>query len=181
MTSADFLTIHEAAMKLGKSSQTIRRMIKRGDIRARRVKTPQGFHYVIKKDELPLGKLKVPEYIPPIEESEEFLTSTLKAHAHQVEVEANAQAEAVEAARVAPTVQVVPALQVVPTVQVAPPQTEVVEAQELFSRFLTILERNHEEKTHLLHLAERLQSELDLERRKPRSLFAYLMDWFFRT
>ena len=43
----DLLTIHEAASQLGKSPQTIRRMIKRGEIRARRVKTPQGFHYVI--------------------------------------------------------------------------------------------------------------------------------------
>jgi hypothetical protein len=36
----------------------------------------------------------------------------------------------------------------------------------------------HEERMFFLRLIERLQNELDYERKKPRSLFGFLADWW---
>lgn len=46
------LTINDAAALVGKSIQTIRRMIKHKKIQVKRQKTPQGFNYLIIKESL---------------------------------------------------------------------------------------------------------------------------------
>lgn len=46
------LTIHEAAKKMGKSVQTLRRMIKRGLLPHEQIRTPQGFSYLIPQEAL---------------------------------------------------------------------------------------------------------------------------------
>lgn len=46
------ITINEAANLLGKSIQTIRRMIKQKKIEVRKQRTPQGFNYLIVKESL---------------------------------------------------------------------------------------------------------------------------------
>lgn len=46
------LTINEAADFLGKSTQTIRRLVKQRKIKYRRKRTPQGFNYFIEKNSL---------------------------------------------------------------------------------------------------------------------------------
>lgn len=46
------LTLNEAASISGKSVQTLRRAIKSKKIRVRKVKTPQGFNYLVDKESL---------------------------------------------------------------------------------------------------------------------------------
>lgn len=69
----DFLTLEEAARALKKSTQTIRRMIKKGELQAQRIKTPQGFHYVVTQAQLaPLLELdEAMFYNSPIQTAEE--------------------------------------------------------------------------------------------------------------
>ena len=47
-----YVSINEAAELVDKSVQTIRRAIKAKKLKTRKVKTPQGFHYLVKKDSL---------------------------------------------------------------------------------------------------------------------------------
>jgi len=47
MLNKDYLTLQETAKALGKSAQTVRRMIKKGELKAQRMRTPQGFNYMI--------------------------------------------------------------------------------------------------------------------------------------
>lgn len=47
-----FVSINEAAELADKSVQTIRRAIKAKKIQTRKVKTPQGFHYMVNRDSL---------------------------------------------------------------------------------------------------------------------------------
>ena len=49
----EYISIQEAAKLMRKSTQTVRRMIKRGEISAQQVKTPQGFQYILEKSSLP--------------------------------------------------------------------------------------------------------------------------------
>lgn len=56
------LTINEAADFLGKSTQTIRRLVKQRKIKYRRKRTPQGFNYFIEKNSLvPLSDTQLNE------------------------------------------------------------------------------------------------------------------------
>lgn len=50
--SDSLLTLNEASSVSGKSVQTLRRAIKSKKIRVRRIKTPQGFNYMIDKESL---------------------------------------------------------------------------------------------------------------------------------
>ncbi len=50
-TSAEGLTIHQAALQLGMSESTIRRRIKDGSLKASRIPTSQGFEWRILLDE----------------------------------------------------------------------------------------------------------------------------------
>jgi len=51
LNNDQYFTIQEAADFIGKSTQTIRRMIKSGKFKAKRSRTPQGFNYAISKKE----------------------------------------------------------------------------------------------------------------------------------
>lgn len=48
----DTITLNEAALKVKKSVQTLRRLIKKGDLHVQRVRTPQGFNYMVSTDQL---------------------------------------------------------------------------------------------------------------------------------
>lgn len=65
----DFLTLEEAARTLKKSTQTIRRMIKKGELQAQRIKTPQGFHYTVQREHV--QSLLEWTAVPEIEASKE--------------------------------------------------------------------------------------------------------------
>jgi excisionase family DNA binding protein len=129
----DFITLQEAADYIGKSPQTVRRMIKKGDVHAHQMKLPQGFRYVLKKSELlPFRDFQKDDY-----SEEPFMAavkSTLTSQNEQV------------------------------TSQPSPASFDEREA-------------HHSEKMFLIALIERLQKDLDYERKRPKSLLGYLMDW----
>lgn len=67
MENQSFVSIQEAAAMVGKSVQTLRRLIKKGDLKAKRVKTPQGFSYVIELQDLPKEEETMVFYNSPIQ------------------------------------------------------------------------------------------------------------------
>ncbi|MEK9157121.1 MAG: hypothetical protein AAB448_03260 [Patescibacteria group bacterium] len=48
----DLITLNEAALKVKKSVQTLRRLIKKGELHVQRIRTPQGFNYMVSTDQL---------------------------------------------------------------------------------------------------------------------------------
>jgi len=191
-----FLSIHEAAEYIEKSTQTIRRMIKRGDIQAQRVKTPQGFHYVVAAEDLVVFKKKSKKLVkkmlsnspiqvwdnspiqneetPQIEALDAVLINQNKMlinqHSFGVHEEANNQAidkfeESI------PTNQT----EEVPVTEPGKPLIDKIELND--GQFWELLKKQHEEKMMMLGILERLQMELDFEKKRPRSFFAHLMDW----
>lgn len=74
--AGEFLSLQEVADELGKSTQTIRRMIKKGEIRAERIRTPQGFQYAIERGALGNTRpVREPNPSPARMDMEEKLTS----------------------------------------------------------------------------------------------------------
>ena len=127
------VTLHEAADRMGKSVQTLRRMIRKGELQTERVQTPQGFQYWV--------NLETTEAGPEPEIEPEF------------EPEPEPEPE--------PKVELAPKVE--PELKLETP----VHSKEA-----------HEERMFFLRLIERLQNELDHERKKPRSLFGFLADWW---
>jgi len=161
--SKDFITIQEAADQLGKSSQTIRRMIKRGDLNAKRIRTPQGFHYVIASDSIGLSPvLKKPN--PPKIEKETMLDKTIV----EKSIEAESPAEKLD-----PTSQ----SEVLINQQPERPQTKAI--NETFDKndMTELMNRHHRETMMMIGVIQKLQHELDKERRRPKSFLAYFFDW----
>lgn len=70
------LSLHEAALVSGRSVQTIRRMVKFGQLRARRKRTPQGFQYMIDREHLLTFTRALAREIP--EETEETETVRMR-------------------------------------------------------------------------------------------------------
>lgn len=158
------MTIQEAAQALGKSPQTIRRMIKRGDLHSQRVKTPQGFHYVVRKDELNVEGIVEEEMLDNsivenlfLDEEEELKASLISRN------EVLTSREPVEVQEEAPKSVF----------------DKIVQKPEI--DWQKILEREHQEKMRLISVLELLQEKLDRERRRPRSLFGYIADWWLGT
>lgn len=144
----DFLTLEEAARALKKSTQTIRRMIKKGELQAQRIKTPQGFHYVVRRDETmfsnsPIQNELEPQYVeeipvlinqnenPTNQNTVELLPEPVEAPLDKIEQK---------------TVYYFPPL----------PPSPGVEAKDL----LRLIERQHREHLGLIRIIEKLQEEL---------------------
>ncbi len=147
-----FLTLQEAAEKYGKSTQTIRRMIKRGDLKAQRIKTPQGFHYVVKRDHIKSADEVLysspiqNEVMPQKEVQEDVLINQNEIPTNQHMVEPQAE-------------PVIPAID---------------KSAELLEKMVG---QHHSERMALINILEKLQAELDKEKRRPRTLLAQLVDW----
>jgi len=159
--SKDFITIQEAAEYLGKSAQTIRRMIKRGDLNAKRIKTPQGFHYVLPREEIEYkpARPKVVEKTP-----EEMLDNTI--------VEKSVEAQVIEE-----IIQATSQNELLTNQQPVEPQKQAPKPTVDKSDVIELLNRHHKENILMLRIIDKLQRELDSERRRPKSLLAYFFDW----
>lgn len=163
----DFLTLEEAAHALKKSTQTIRRMIKKGELQAQRIKTPQGFHYVVRRSEVLSAVEAEPAsetmlYDSPIqnepepqqEEEKEVLINQTQILTNQNPVQSIP--EPVQA----PLDKKEPVVFYFPPLPPAPSAT----ARDL----LRLIERQHREHLGLIRIIERLQEELHNERQRPR-------------
>ena len=155
----DFLTLEEAAHTLKKSTQTIRRMIKKGELQAQRIKTPQGFHYVVRRSEVstlveaePVAETVF--YNSPIQnEPEPQYDEEIPVLINQTQIPTNQNAFE----PLAEPVQV-PLDKKEPVVFYFPPLPPApsVEAKDL----LRLIERQHKEHLGLIRIIERLQEEL---------------------
>jgi excisionase family DNA binding protein len=171
--SETFATLKEAAELLGKSTQTLRRMIKKDEIKHKRMKTPQGFHYVIPRSELPSAE--------PVKQEEKVEEKP------PIQVLYNSPIQNVEKPKITGEKNVLINQHSVLTSQ--SPVEPIVEAQnEAFDKILEKLEENgamdarfarmHDEKMGLILVVERLQTLLEKERRRPRSFLAHVIDWW---
>lgn len=159
----DFITIQEAADQLGKSSQTIRRMIKRGDLSAKRIRTPQGFHYVIASDSI--GMPSPAKVIPaPKMAKAEVLDN--------ITVEKPAEALVPEP-KPLPTNQTEVLTNQVDEKPQPSANTSGIDKKELKQ----LMDRHHRESMMLIKVIQKLQTELDKERRRPKSFLGYFFDW----
>jgi excisionase family DNA binding protein len=158
-----YLSIQEVAEKMGKSAQTIRRMIKRGDLKAQRIKSPQGFRYVLKLEDL--GISSVPSETvkePEIVEEEMCFQSPIQ----NVD---KALGEELNDVLISQNEILINQSSFVPHVEV---KNEPIDEnrQDIFEQF-------HKEKMFLIRIIERLQAKLDRERRRPKSFLAHIMEF----
>lgn len=167
----DFITIQEAAEQLGKSAQTIRRMIKRGDLNAKRIRTPQGFHYVIPRDTF--EKMEVSGKVPEVKNSPLLTTSD-----DTVSMLHNTLVQNYEIPEHKAENQMLTNQNQIPTNQTAQqPHNEANNGAIDKNELAKLLERHHHETLLMIGVIEKLQSELETERRRPKSFLGYFFDW----
>lgn len=159
--SNEVLSLQETADLLGKSTQTVRRMIKKGELQAQRIRTPQGFEYGIYR-----------EYVAA------RLPGQMAAHLG-VQLPGQPAYQATGQAAIQTPYQMTSHQPVVMLDEAA--------AQEEMESFLEndfyVLEAresqeeiHHRETMMLIHILERLQAELSAERAKPKSFFGWLFE-----
>lgn len=164
----DVLTLQEVADMLGKSTQTIRRMIKKGELRAQRIKTAQGFQYGIYREQV---ESVLPRHSPSSVSELEAETPRVTVEKAQPDEEKPVLTSQLDTGR-SPLVTPADVEAFLGndyfTVEPSPVRNPLADLQPL-------LEMQHREKMQLLHILEALQVELRREREKPKSLWA----WFF--
>lgn len=185
MSSQDFLTLEEAAKGLKKSVQTVRRMIKRGEIPAKRVKTPQGFNYVVNREDV---------YVNLFEQNEQDEQEKREESAPEVPVEPVAVEEAKP---VGPSPEHTPepipftfVFPPLPTTPVPTPQVEEASLETLTENdyfrveplsaepFMKIIDMQHKEKMMLIHILEKLQEELNKPTSPAPTFWEQVKRWF---
>jgi excisionase family DNA binding protein len=157
----DVLTLQEVAELLGKSTQTIRRMIKKGDLKAQRIRTAQGFQYGIYREQVPYS----PSFSAPIQSTQHEAEKRLEQAPVQV------LASQLDTREEALVTQADVDSYLENDFYVLEPQSRQTEHEE----FGQLLENQHREKMLLIHILEALQVELREERAKPKSIFAWIL------
>jgi len=152
--SNEILSLQETADLLGKSTQTVRRMIKKGELEAQRIRTPQGFEYGIYREHV-VGR-RMPAagvQLPGQPGGQAAIQAPYQTTGHQpvgLLEEARAAQEEMES--------------------FLENDFYVLEARE------SQVEIHHREKMMLIHILEGLQAELAAERAKPKSFFGWLFE-----
>jgi len=152
----DVLTLQEVAELLGKSTQTIRRMIKKGDLKAQRIRTAQGFQYGIYREQVQESTGHLPIQSPSHRAEERLAEAPVQVLTSQLDTrdEAMVTQEDIESF-------------LENDFYVLEPQNRQTELEE----FKQHLDNQHREKMLLIHILEALQVELREERAKPKSFF----------
>ncbi|KKU80155.1 MAG: hypothetical protein UY05_C0013G0004 [Candidatus Peregrinibacteria bacterium GW2011_GWA2_47_7] len=168
MNQQDFLTLEEAAKGLGKSVQTVRRMIKRGELPAKRVKSPQGFQYVVdREDVFPNARdTSKSQPVEPEVKEEMFFNSPIQKPIPPLDVEQKPSAP-IQLPILTSQSDLEPLL-----------ENDFYTLDRNLPDYAKIIEMQHKEKMMLIHILERLQGELRLER-EPRSLLERIWRRFF--
>lgn len=173
--AGEFLSLQEVADELGKSTQTIRRMIKKGEIRAERIRTPQGFQYAIERGALtykrpaqatqePSQNRPDPSPTPfpsssPMMDTKEALTSQDSTDYGMALISQNVQAIQEDSSAFLEN-----------DFYILEPSQSAREGLT-HERLIELVTMHHKEKLMLITILERLQAELAEERRaKKKSL-----------
>lgn len=135
----DFLTLEEVAKVLDKSVQTVRRLIKKGELAAKRTKTPQGFQYVVNREEIFSNLDTKKPILPQQEERKSSLTNQTQILTSQNDFEALIENDfyAIDRNSSFPSP--------------SSPSNE---------QLMKIIELQHKENVMLIHILERSQDEL---------------------
>lgn len=166
---SEYLTLQEAADLLGKSTQTVRRLIKRGELTAQRIQTPQGFQYAVLRNSLvgrpivasfqaeempPPNLTPVPEPMhEPMHEPEPVPAPPLRDEPPEMYLENDYFV-----------------LQPSPVQNAILNQNDGLETRQL----MELVHMAHKEKVMLITILERLQAELEQERKRPKGLFQWV-------
>lgn len=156
MENKSFVSIQEAAGMMGKSVQTIRRLIKKGEIRAKRVKTPQGFNYIIELEDLPKNAGNDEFVILDNSPIQNELTQHVQAKVEPAPIQHEILTNQTPAQAHADADYYVLDIQ----------KSEM--SQNSNKQLLKILEDSHREKMFLMTLIQKLQEELKTEREKEK-------------
>ncbi len=161
---SDTLTLQEAAELLGKSTQTVRRLIKSGVLQAQRIDTPQGFQYAVLRSSLSARYTRVaptPMQNSPSPQMEAPLQEVRVASVPPAHYEAQDLPESF--------------LENDYYVLEPSPISEKVDKDGVTSRqLLEFVQMAHKEKLMLITILERLQAELERERRQPKTAFQWI-------
>lgn len=183
----DTLTLQEAADLLGKSTQTVRRLIKKGDLQAQRIDTPQGFQYAVLKSSMVarfprmMGVAAQPVPQPQV----------VAAPIQEVPVQPNPQASPVHydwsPFLISQNGSSVPMQKNEPVetaedflendyfeLQPFPAQSKVDSDFVSSRQLLELVQSSHKEKLMLITILERLQAELEREHKRPKTLLQWI-------
>ncbi len=167
----EFITIKEAAQKLGKSPQTIRRMIKNGNLLATRISTPQGFHYVIPLTSIESkGKNKNIEKVKKKAVKTDSVEGGKMLYKTPVEKSIEPQLQADNSSLTSQNKMLINQHGKQPHKQAI---LDGIDKKELAK----LMESHHRELMLMIEIVQKLQKELEQERRKPRSFLGYFFDW----
>ncbi len=169
MSQQDFLTLEEAAKALKKSVQTLRRMIKRGEMPAQRVRTPQGFNYVIRKDDVIVEETPVPEPAKEVLSNSPIQTEVLAQQQEAVQVLTSQKQIPTSQSELMPLLE-----NVFYTID-----RNLSADGSRSAPLLKVIELQHKEKMMLIRILEKMQMELNQRSEKPRSFLDRMADWFF--
>ena len=163
----DVLTLQEVADLLGKSTQTIRRMIKKGDLKAQRIKTAQGFQYGIYRGQVPSTEpvIERPIKFHPDESKKWLPDETFDDLTSQVDKPMEAPVREMITSEEVDALLENDFYILQPSVDERTSWTEDLQHR---------LDQQHREKMLLIHILEALQVELRQERDKPKSFFAWI-------
>lgn len=156
----DYISLGEAAHLLKKSVQTVRRMVKRGELPAQQVKTPQGFYYQIKRENLLYDSPIQVFSNSPIQNADKSL------HSEEKEVLTNQNQIPTNQTRIAP----------ITDEENRPIDKKEPVIGEILIRQL--LSAEYEEKLVLIAIIEKLQKELHEEKRKLEAVLRYVRSFF---
>ncbi len=154
MDGKSYLSLQEASMIMDKSIQTLRRLIKKGDLNARRIKTPQGYQYVVSPELLIHMGYSLPQR-PMFPNS-------------PIQTEIMPQEEAVE--DVAPY----QAENLYSRTAFEPQQENDFYVLDIQEEKILPNRQDYEDKMFLFSIIEKLQKELSLKR---RSIFVRVFEW----
>ena len=162
---SDTLTLQEAAELLGKSTQTVRRLIKSGVLQAERIETPQGFQYAVLRSSLSARYIRVAPAVqnPPSPQIQEIYVPFV--------------ANPVQVPPTHTETQDLPESFLENDYYVLEPSPvpEKVDKEGVTSRqLLEFVQMAHKEKLMLITILERLQAELERERRQPKTVFQWI-------
>lgn len=173
MAERHLLTLQEAAELVGKSVQTIRRLIKRGDLRGQRVKTPQGFHYLVDEQILrnyyslkPLVEIEENQDVDPPETYPDVLINQ-----HEIKLVEELQNPILTSQNSGSTSQT-------QEIEVAEPKNDPEPQAMQSEEIQLLLNHHHEEKMLLYRLLAELQKELAQERNR-KSIWTRLFRFLF--
>ena len=177
---SDTLTLQEAAELLGKSTQTVRRLIKSGVLQAQRIETPQGFQYAVLRSSLSARFTRVapavtqnpqPQQRQEVQDVKVSAVEVPPVHYDWYPFLTNQNQSSGKEAQNLPESFLENDYYVL---EPSPVQEKADKESVSNRQFMEFVQMAHKEKLMLITILERLQAELERERRQPKTVFQWI-------